>query len=298
MIGMKIIELDDEVYYIPNPANIGIIGDSGKGIFIDTGIDDDTAKKATGLMQEKGLTPSMIVNTHSHADHCGGNRWIQNNHQVLTIAPDVEAGIIEYPALEPIYFFSGAFPIKELEHKMFKARPSKVDEIYDESRNSLFHRKVEFVPLYGHSPKQMGVGVNGVLFCADSVFSEDVLTKHKIPFHVNIDAEKRTLSWLRASGYNKYVPAHGEPFGDIDSVVDSNLRAIESVESYIRDGLHGKNTTSDIIRYVCDHFGVRIERISQYYLMNTTVMAYLSYLNRKGDLLFSVHDNIQYWHRL
>lgn len=293
---MEMIELSNGVYYIPNPANIGIIVDEEKAVFIDTGIDDDTARKAADLVQKSGLSPGMVVNTHSHADHCGGNRWLQDNFGVNVIAPEMEAALIENPDLEPLYLFSGARPIKDLKHKMFKARPSKVNETYDESRKVLYQRGVEFVPLYGHSPMQMGIAVDDILFCADSIFSKETLKRHKIPFHIDIGAEKHTLEFLRGSDYRRYVPSHGEPFEDIESVVDANLGIIESVESYVRDNMHGKKTTSDVVQNVCNRFGIRIERVSQYYLMNTAIMAYLSHLYEKGDLMLSVDNNVQFWY--
>jgi len=93
------------------------------------------------------------------------------------------------------------------------------------------------------------------------------------------------------------VPSHGDPFEDVESVVDANLSVIDSVETQILDGLHGKETTSDAVKRVCDYFGISNKRVSQYYLMNTAIMAYLSSLNRRGKLALSVEDNVQYWHK-
>lgn len=42
---MDLKQISDNVYYIPNRANIGVIRDGGTVILIDSGIDDYTGKK-------------------------------------------------------------------------------------------------------------------------------------------------------------------------------------------------------------------------------------------------------------
>jgi len=43
---MELKKITELVYYIPNPANIGVVKDGEKSvILIDTGLDDDTGKK-------------------------------------------------------------------------------------------------------------------------------------------------------------------------------------------------------------------------------------------------------------
>jgi glyoxylase-like metal-dependent hydrolase (beta-lactamase superfamily II) len=77
---MELKKITERVYYIPNPANIGVVKDGEKSaILIDTGLDDDTGKKVLRLLEENNLFVKAIINTHSHADHCGGNRYIKKN---------------------------------------------------------------------------------------------------------------------------------------------------------------------------------------------------------------------------
>ncbi|MBN1896757.1 MAG: MBL fold metallo-hydrolase, partial [Candidatus Aenigmarchaeota archaeon] len=62
--------------------------------------------------------------------------------------------------------------------------------------------------------------------------------------------------------------------------------------------LHGKKTTEDVLQNVCDHYGVRLEKMFNYYLMNTAVMAYLSYFYKKGQVEALFEGNNQYWRKL
>jgi len=122
-----------------------------------------------------------------------------------------------------------------------------------------------------------------------------VLKKHKIPFYVDIDTQRQTLERLKTTDYKIYVPSHGEPFSDIQQMVDLNVEIILYVENFILDNLHGRQSTDDIIRMLCDGFNIRLTTLQQYYLIKTITMAYLSYLHRKGKVSAIVNENYLVW---
>jgi len=298
---MEMKKISEGVYYIPNPANIGVVKDREKSvILIDSGLDDDTGKKVLKLLEENGLFPKAIINTHSHADHCGGNRYIKEKTRAKIYAPEVESAIIQFPSLEPLYLFSGASPLKELQNKFLMAQPSDVDYVIKRDERKLKFDEVELgiVPLPGHAPNQVGVEVDEVLFCADSLFSEDVLRRHKIPFYADIDRTKETLRFLRNSQYKFYVPSHAEPRGSLNELVDANLEAIDGVEKYLLEEFHGRKSTQQVLKDMCDHYKIDMRGIQQYYLMNTVAMAYLSSLHERGKLKVEVKDNSLFWEKL
>jgi len=298
---MEMKKISERVYYIPNPANIGVVKDGEKSaILIDSGLDDDTGKKVLRLLEENGLVPKAIINTHSHADHCGGNKYIKEKTGARIYAPEVESAIIQYPSLEPLYLFSGANPLKDLQNKFLMAQPSNVDYVIKKGERKLRFDEIELgiVPLPGHAPNQIGVEADEVLFCTDSLFSEDVIKRHKIPFYADIDRTRETLKFLRDSQYKFYVPSHAEPRESLTELVDANLEAIEGVERYILEGFHGRKTTEQILKETCDHYQLKMKGTQQYYLMNTAVMAYLSSLHGRGKLKADVRDNSLFWDKV
>lgn len=297
---MELKKITERVYYIPNPANIGVVKDGEKSaILIDTGLDDDNGKKVLRLLEENGLFVNAIVNTHSHADHCGGNKIIKEKTGATIYAPEVESAIIQYPVLEPLYLFSGANPLKDLQNKFLMAQPSEVDRVIKKEEKKLKFTEVELeiVPLPGHAPNQIGVEVDDVLFCADSLFSEEVLEKHKIPFYIDIDKARETLRYLRESRHRFFVPSHAEPRGSLVELVDANLESIDGVEKYILDIFHGSKATGQVLKELCDHYQIKMKGVQQYFLMNTVTMAYLSSLHRKGKLKVYVKDNSLLWEK-
>lgn len=298
---MELKQITERVYYIPNPVNIGVIKDGERSvILIDSGLDDYAGRKVLRLLEENGLSVKVIINTHAHADHCGGNSYIKGKTNAAIYASEVESAIIQYPLLEPLYLFSGANPLADLQNKFLMAQPSKVDYVIKRDERRLKFDKIELriIPLPGHAPNQIGVEADNVLFCADALFSEDTLKRHKIPFYADIDMTRETLKFLRSSQYEVYVPSHAEPRESLAELVDANLEVIDGVEKYILDNFHGRKTTEQLLKELCDHYHIHMEGIQQYYLMNTLTMAYLSSLHKRGKLKVDVRDNSLFWEKI
>jgi len=292
---MELKKINERVYYIPNAANIGLIKDGNKVILIDSGLDEGTGRKILRLLEEKNMQLSIIINTHSHADHCGGNQFIKKRTGALIYAPEIESEIISQPILEPLYLFSGAKPLESLQNKFLMAQASNVDYIIKGSERLSFNEvKIDIIPLPGHSPNQIGVLIDKILFCADSIFSKEVLEKHKIPFFTDINKTKETLIFLRDSDYDYYVPSHAQPCKSISELATANLNTIINIEEQLLKLCNGKST-EDLTKELLDHYQIKINSVQQYFLMKTVVMAYLSYLNDDKKIKTSVQDNKLFW---
>lgn len=294
---MELEQIKENVYYISNPVNIGVIKAGEQAILIDSGLDDSTARKILNLLEKEGLSLGAIINTHSHADHCGGNAYLEQETEAKIYASQLEAGIVENPYLEPLYLFSGAKPLADLENKFLRAKDSQVDTIIDDQQEELVINGVEIgiVTLPGHTPNQIGLAVNGVLFCGDAVFAKGALRKHKILFCTAIREQKETLNWLQRSDYDFYLPAHGKLTQEIAELAQINLEVIEEVEDYLLSRLTSKQTTEDILQELCSVYEIEITTTQQYYLMKTITMAYLSFLSNTGAIKTKVKENKFYW---
>ena len=294
---MNLIQLTENVFYIESGTNIGVINDKNGVILIDTGLDDETAANILQILEKNHLYPKAIINTHSHGDHCGGNAYIQKHASVKIYASEIEAGIIQTPILEPLYFFSGAWPIDDLMVRILNAPPSHVDYIIEKDENYLGFEDIELkiIKLPGHSPNQIGIAVEGVLFCADAVFGERVLKRHPIPYHIDIGQLKNTLDYLKKSRFNMYVPSHGEHTNSIKSIVEMNSEVIENIERFIKEDTLKKKTIEELVKDVCDFCGIKIKNARSYFVLKTSVMAYLTALYRERVLNIEVNDNTIYW---
>lgn len=296
---MELVKISDRVCYIPNVTNIGVIRQGNTVVIIDSGIDDDIAKKILKCLERDGLLLKAIINTHSHADHIGGNSYLKEKTGAKIYSPLIESEVIEYPYFEPFYLFSGAEPLKDMKNKFLMAKPSSVDYIIKREQTNLTIEGISFlfIELPGHSLNQLGVIVDDILFCADAVFSEDLIKRHKIPFCIDIEAQKNTLVTMKTSKYSWYLPSHGEPIENIDAVVAAYFKIILEVENFSLEVLERKTTNSEYLKQICDRFDIQIKAIGQYYLMNTIGNAYLSYLFNRGRIKCCFEENIQYWEK-
>ncbi len=80
----------DEVYHLIGPIGIGMIRTEKGLIIIDTGLDESYGRKILKASKELGEEIIGIINTHSHADHFGGNNFLKKRTKAWIIAPRVE----------------------------------------------------------------------------------------------------------------------------------------------------------------------------------------------------------------
>ena len=292
---MELKHITEGVAYIPGAVNVGVIINGDKATLIDTGLDRDSGRNIRRLLEAEGIKITAIVNTHSHADHFGGNDYLVRNTGAEVYAPPVEAGIIQNPLLEPIYLFHGAAPIRNLRNKFVLAKPSPVHHILETGMMTIEDRDLMIVPLPGHSFNQVGVLVDDVLFCADAVFSERVIEKYRIPVVQDVGDHRETLKALRETSHTMYVPSHTKPTGDITALADRNLGVVESITSDILGLLDEPKTVSEIQSELCTCYGLDLDVVQQYYLIHTTIMAYLGYLYEEKTIEIQLGGNSLRW---
>ncbi|HDQ92652.1 MAG TPA: MBL fold metallo-hydrolase, partial [Synergistetes bacterium] len=74
---MEIVHASGNTWYIPGPTNLGVFASGKRAVLIDSGNDESMGRKILGALGEQGWELEMILNTHSNADHVGGNAFIQ-----------------------------------------------------------------------------------------------------------------------------------------------------------------------------------------------------------------------------
>lgn len=296
---MELKQIKENIYYIPNVTNIGVILDESAAVLIDSGLDDDAGKKILKCLEREGISTKAIINTHSHADHFGGNALIKARTGATIFSPEIEESIIRFPYFEPYYLFSGAHPINDLLSKFLMAPKSEVDVIIETGCGKLKAGNLEFdaVALPGHSPNQTGFGINGVLFCGDAIFSEELLVKHKLPFCMNVEKQLESLKKLKESGYEVFLPSHGSPLADINSTADTYFKRINSIREHSLNILSTGKTTAEYLQGLCSALDIEMRDARQYYLNNAIAMAYLSWLYNSGDIACEIKENVLYWTR-
>ncbi|MCW4049625.1 MAG: MBL fold metallo-hydrolase [Candidatus Bathyarchaeota archaeon] len=292
---MELKHLTEDVAYIPGAVNIGVIKTGDTVTLIDTGLDKDSGRGVRKILEAEGLKLGHIVNTHSHADHFGGNDYLVRNLGAQVYAPPIESGIIQNPLLEPVYLFHGATPIKDLRNKFVLAKPSPVHHLLEPGVTSIEGKTMQIIPLPGHSFNQMGVLVDDIMFCADTVFSERVIEKYRIPVVQDVGKHLETLEKLRETNHSWYVPSHTKPTEDIIELVDRNLETVNAILEDVQGILDEPKSSEEVQTELCISYGLDLGVVQQYYLIHTTVMAYLGYLYEEGKVKIELKNNKLSW---
>ena len=292
------VQLSDRVYYLPGGVNCALVTDgAGGALLIDTGQDKTYGRSLRKACETLNVTPLAIVNTHSHADHYGGNDYLLRHFDVPVYAPPFEAQIMQAPYLEPVYLFSGAKPLSELMSKWLLAKPSTVDNTLEPGTLTLHGVTLEILETSGHAHAHLSVLVDGVLVAADALFGAAVLAKYPLPFGQDIGKQIESAERLLGSEVRVTLPGHGDPTEDLAALVKLNLEAFETAARHVEAACDGGGTES-VLRQTCLSLGTNMSDLPRYYLNLCVVTAYLSYLREEGRVRLELRDNRVHWTRL
>ncbi|WP_367114345.1 MBL fold metallo-hydrolase [Deinococcus sp.] len=158
------------MHFLPGAVNSLVVEDGqGGALLVDTGLDDGHARKLLRGLAGLNLRPTGILNTHSHADHHGGNTFILKTFPELKVfAPPLEDAVITHPILEPITLF-GARPPRELQSRFLLAPPSSARLAPEPGLTRIGGAVLELLEVAGHASMMYAVRVGDVLYAADAL---------------------------------------------------------------------------------------------------------------------------------
>ncbi len=306
---MAVINISDCIYYISGPTNIGIIeeqlSDTKSNLYmIDSGCNTEDGKRIfteiTEYFSQKDITIKAIINTHSHADHCGANNYIQQKTNCEIWITENEQGSLINPFLQPIISWGGN-PLPEINSSYYVAEKTVPNKIINtnEKLTLLNGIKISFINLPGHYFEMVGIlcedNNKKVLFASDGIFGRKNIGKYWIPFLYDVKEFKNSLDTISSLNADFCIPGHGEPTSQIEETVELNKIAIISNEQCILEALKYKEQTQeDILKYVADKNEINLH-IAQYMLIGCTIKAYLTFLYNEGKISYHIKENKMYW---
>ena len=287
----EMVELSEKCWYIKNPANVGVCRlDGENACLIDSGSDKEAARKIFKKVSEAGLTVKAIINTHSNADHIGGNQFIQNKTQCPALSTDIETAFARNPLMESSLLWGG-YPLDELQNKFLMAKKTEVTEDVEGNLPA----GLEAVKLPGHYLDMIGIKTDdGVFFIADSLFSEEIINKYHIFFIYDVQGFLDTLDMIEGSDARIFVPAHAEPTEDICPLTMLNRKKVMEIAGTIEEICAEPRTFEEILAALFDRYSLNMDA-AQYVLVGSTLRSYLSYLHHAGRLAFEFKDSRMLW---
>lgn len=287
----ELIQVSPSCYYIQSPAKIGLVRLNDTDVcLIDSGNDKDAGKKVLKLLKANSWNLTAIYNTHSNADHIGGNRYLQEQTGCKVYAPGMECAFTRNPVLEPSLLFGG-YPCKDLRHKFLMAQESDAQML----TKSALPEGVEIIPLPGHFLDMVGFRApDGVVYLADALSSRETLDKYRIGFIYDVGAYLNTLEMIKGMQASLFVPAHAAATEDIADLAQVNIDAVHEIADTIVSLCAQPIGFDALLRKLFIHYGLAMT-FEQHALVGSTVRSYLAYLRDTGRLNVQIEDNLLLW---
>lgn len=284
----KISERD---YYINCPAKIGIYKSNDTDVYlIDSGNDKDAGRKVKKILDERGWNLKAIINTHSNADHIGGNSYLQKQTGCKIFANKIEAAFTDFPILEPSFLYGG-YPFKDLKHKFLLAQESKTCSISDTD----FPKELEVISLPGHFFDMIGIKTpDNTVFLADCISSKSTLEKYHVSFIYDVNEYLQTLNKVENISANVFVPSHAEATDNIKESVQLNRQSVYDISDKIQSILKTQMCFETLLKHIFDEYKL-IMNFEQYVLVGSTIRSYLSWLKDSGKISAEFHNNFLMW---
>ena len=297
----QLTPLADRVWAVPGGVNIGVLAnEAGQIVLVDTGLNDTAAKKVLKAVREElGGDVVAILTTHGHADHFGGNATVVKRTGAAVHAPAFDEAVLKYPLLQPALLYGGADPIDTMRGRFMLADAGPVDVIIQPGPHEVAGMAVEAVPLFGHSPGQLGYLVGDVFFCADVVLPASVLEKYRIPYLFSLTDHLQALDHAATIPHRVAVPGHGAILqeGDLADLIGENRALADRVLDATLDLTTTPQTASRVLQGLLQRFGAPVADAPSFFLLQPTAFAFLSHLHRQGLVHHEIADGSSVWVR-
>ena len=282
---------DTNCYYIQSPAKIGLVKlDDSRVCLIDSGSDKDAGRKVRQHLDANGWQLSAIYNTHSNADHIGGNKYLQGQTGCQIYAPGIECAFTRRPILEPSFLYGG-YPCKDLRHKFLLAQESDARLLTPDVLPEGF----ALLPLPGHFFDMTGFRTpDDVVYLADCLSSKETLEKYQISFIYDVAAYLKTLEMVQTLEARMFVPAHAEATTDIAPLARYNIQKVQEIAQKILDLCREPLCFESLLQQLFAHYGL-VMNFEQYVLVGSTVRSYLAWLKDEGRLQAEFDNNLLLW---
>ena len=290
----ELVQVSERCYYIQSPAKIGLVRLNDRDVcLIDSGNDKDAGRKVRQHLDLNSWRLTAIYNTHSNADHIGGNQYLQRQTGCRIYAPGIECDLTRHPVLEPSFLYGG-FPCGDLRHKFLMAQPSDALELTPEVLPEGF----EMIPLPGHFFEMVGLRTpDDVVYLADCLSSRETLDKYQIGFIYDVAAYLKTLETVKSMEARMFVPAHAAACEEISALAQYNIDKVTEIAERIVGICDRPISFERILQRLFTDYGLAMN-FEQYALVGSTVRSYLSWLKDTGRLAVLFEDSMLLWQRL
>ena len=292
MKALEFEHLTGNTWYFSDATNIGVyVFRDHSCLLIDSGAGEASAKKVLAVLAERGITVYGIFNTHAHADHCGGNQYLQEKTGCRIYASGMERVFLENPVLLPALLYSAA-PLRVLKNRFLMPHPSRVSDEVTAGVRTICGEDFEYLPLSGHTPGHMGLRTpDDVVFVGDCVMTEEMMERLPIFFLTDVSEQWASLERLGETPGEIFVPSHGAILEELSSALERNSSILQESIENLCNFLQTPRSREEVVAHTIRRYALPMNS-SQYYLLSATLSAFLAELHNSRRINSKVIDGI------
>ena len=292
----KTIQLSKSVYCLLGATNIGIIENENDIILIDSGLNRDNATEIDKTIKENfNKNIETIINTHSNADHAGGNKYFVEKYNCNILSTKKESAFLENPYLESTILW-GAHPFDKIRTSYFECESSTATDFINEDSIIELNAKtkISFVSLPGHFLDMIGISIldsdnKKTIFLGDSIFGAQMIQKYSISYMMKISEFINTLEKISQIESDFYIPSHSTIItsqAELKRVAQMNKNEIYKIQNFLLELCKTPMQNDDILAKVFETYHIRTTA-SQIVLIGSTIKNHLTdlYINKKLNMI-------------
>lgn len=181
--------------------------------------------------------PVTVINTHSHLDHVGGNRFFESAavHQAENVDRELVA-ILRFRKMATQKDFPVPFPSGFQPSDYDPRVPAPTQRLAGGEAIKLGGRSLQVLHTPGHTPGSICLldEANRFLFCGDMVTSRSL---HGVPVSVGLDTYVSSLQMLAelAPNLDLVLPGHGQsplPGSAIQELAGAAAEALQNLDRF------------------------------------------------------------------
>ena len=286
----ELIQAGKKTFYMEGYARAGLyVYNNNSVCAIDTGSDEHAGLALLKHINSMNLKLEMIINTHSHADHTGGNALLRNETGCAVYAPGAEHALISEQIISPAFMYGGN-PMPEL-WPGFVSPSCKAERL----RDAVLPEGLRVVSLDGHAFSHIGLLTDdNVCFIGDALTAAAVIKKGNLPTLYDVGRTLESFDTLDEMKGVRFIPAHEPMPDDFTETIALNrqktLDMIELVRDICREGVSFETLTKQVLDRTNQTANMVI-----YMLTQNTLKSYLTYLHGKNELEYYFENNVIMW---
>jgi len=268
-----------------------------EAILLDTGFAELDRPNLLAALEEKGLRPRAVLGSHSHNDHSGSSRYLQQLYGTEVILHQVEAAIVSDYSLMTVAYAPATIADSR---RHFSELLLQADRTFrwEDGDVEIDGARFGVVPLPGHTPGHTGIITpDDVLYVGDAVLAEPVLKSAKLPSTRDWAEDIASKERIRAMRHSRYVLAHSGVYEDITALIDLNisdkLERAGQIAEQIR--VHGPVTLDEAERLLWKTLDIHTRRFLMQVVFRRNVRCALDYLSETGTVKRTFRDGTEFF---